>query len=254
AADAGAAAAGVARGAGVPVVAGVGVVGVRAAGGGIAAVAGADVAVVAVGGRAADAGAAAAGVARGAGVAVVAGVGVVGVRAAGGGIAAVGGADVAVVAVVGRAADAGAAAAGVVRRAGVAVVAGLPVQVCEGAQALAHVVGVEQVWIAEVVRTHRVGRAGLYGVGQGRIRVRHVRLVHVVRVRLQRRVAGRGDEVRRAAVLERHGVGRDAGRVTATRDGTADAGHPAGRRHVVRHAVGGGDRDRAPLEGARGAR
>jgi len=116
------------------------------------------------------------------------------------------------------------------------------------------VVGVEQVWIAEVVRTHRVGRAGLYGVGQGRIRVRHVRLVHVVRVRLQRGVAGRGDEVRRAAVLERHGVGRDAGRVTATRDGTADAGHPAGRRHVVRHAVGGGDRDRAPLEGARGAR
>src|SRR5437016_6463294 len=119
-----AAAAGVVRGARVPVVAGGHGVGVPAAGGRAAVVVGADVAVVPAGRRSAHAVPAAAGVVGGAGVAVAAGQGVVGVHAAGRRVAAVVGADVAVVAVGGRAADAPAGAAGVVQRARVPVAAG----------------------------------------------------------------------------------------------------------------------------------
>src|SRR5262249_58941897 len=90
--------AGVAGGADARVVAGRGVVGVRAAARRIARVVGAGVGVVAVGRRPAHAGAVLADVAGGARVAVLAGRGVVGVQAAAGPVAGVVGAGVAVVA------------------------------------------------------------------------------------------------------------------------------------------------------------
>src|SRR5439155_307155 len=117
------AAAGVARGAGVPVAARVGVVGVGGTSVGLGTVVCADVAGVAVSGLGRLTAPAAAGVARGEGVPVAARVGVVGVRAAGGRIAAVGRTDVAVVAVRGPARLTAPAAAGVARGAGVPVAA-----------------------------------------------------------------------------------------------------------------------------------
>src|SRR5262249_7305340 len=157
--------AGVAGGADARVVAGRGVVGVRAAARRIARVVGAGVGVVAVGRRPAHAGAVLADVAGGARVAVLAGRGVVGVEAAAGPITGVVGARIAVVAE--ELADAGPTLAGVVHRAGVAVVAGHSgVRVFAAGGGVAGVVGAEVAVVAIGCRAADA-RAGHAGVPRG---------------------------------------------------------------------------------------
>jgi hypothetical protein len=117
--------AGVGLGAGIVVIAGIGVIVMHAAGGWVAGIIGAVVAIVAIGSCSADAGSSGTGVIRGAGITVVTGIGVVHMRAAGGRVAGIIGAGVAVVAVRRRASIAGPTTAGVTRRTGVAVGAGI---------------------------------------------------------------------------------------------------------------------------------
>ena len=114
--------AGIVGGAGIPVVAGRGVVGVDAPGEGIARIIGASIAVVTVGRRSPHATAFRTGVVGRTSISVVAREGVVDVDAPGGWIARIIGADIGVVAVRRRTADTTTDRAGIVRGTGVAVV------------------------------------------------------------------------------------------------------------------------------------